>query len=322
MLCMFFHYQFFCQNLIQNGSFELYDSINCSGGGFDNYTITPPPHVVDNWYSFNSPDYFNAICGAGGYSVPDSWWGDSYAKNGLAFAGFAGYAGIGNENKEYIYQQLSSPLVSGKTYLLNFYVTLADASNGAIKSIGAYLCSNLPSLTSFSYINVIPQIENQNGFITDTLNWVQIQGMYNALGGEQYIIFGNFNSNTNTDTTKVNTSYTNTNNYPRLSYYYIDDITLIDQSTVGVNELSVSTKINLHPNPNNGLMQLDYDLGIETAGICKIMDVTGKIIDTYKLSETKGTINMNEQNLNNGIYFYCILVNNKIVNTNKIVIIK
>lgn len=272
------------QNLIQNGSFENYTNpIDCGSGGFDNYYYSPAPHVLDNWYGYQSPDYFNSFCNPGGFNVPNSWFGYSPAKQGNAFVGFIGYAGIGTEAKEYLYQQFSTPLINGKIYKLSFYISLADASNGAIKNIGAYFCSTLPSLTGFSYINVVPQIANQSGFLTDTLNWVEIQGLYNAIGGEQYVIFGNFNSNANTDTIKVNTNSANTISYPRYSYYYIDDITLIDQSTVGFKELNNENSFEIYPNPTNSILTItDKNQQLQNATI-EIKNTLGQLVyfDVY-----------------------------------------
>ena len=284
------------QNLIQNSSFENSTNVDCYGGFYDG--TLPNAHTLVDWYQFNSPDYFSSSCGPGGYSVPNSLFGYSAAKQGSAFVGFGGYAGIGNENKEYLYQQLATPLVNGKTYLLSFYVTLADASNGAIKNIGAFFCSSLPTLTSFSYINVTPQIENQSGFITDTLNWVQIQGLYNALGGEQYVIFGNFNSNANTDTIKVNTTSTLTTSYPRLSYYYIDDITLIDQANVGINETLIVNDFEVYPNPTTSVLNISDKKNQYKNSIIEIKNTLGQVVLTVPFINQ-----INLSDLSAGIYF-------------------
>ena len=83
-----------------------------------------------------------------------------------------------------------------------------------------------------------------------------------------------------------------------------------------------TTNFYLYPNPNNGSMILDYDLGNYTNAKVNVFDITGKVISTYKLSDTKGILQMNEQNLNNGVYFYRILIGEKIIKTDKIVIIK
>ncbi len=85
---------------------------------------------------------------------------------------------------------------------------------------------------------------------------------------------------------------------------------------------SANTNFNLYPNPNNGTMILDYDLGYYSNAKVNLFDITGKIINSYKLSDTKGILQMNEQDLNNGVYFYSILVGEKTIKTDKIVIIK
>ena len=79
---------------------------------------------------------------------------------------------------------------------------------------------------------------------------------------------------------------------------------------------------NLYPNPNNGNMSMTYDLGKDIEGSMNLYDVTGKLINTYNLLNTSGSVEIIEGQLHNGIYFYCILVNGIKVYTNKIVIIK
>jgi OOP family OmpA-OmpF porin len=293
----------FSQNLIQNGSFESYTNpIDCnSGGGFYDISQIPAVIIVNQWQVYQSPDYFNMTCNNNSErSAPLNFFGYCHPRTGTAYGGIIGYAGTGIDTKEYLYQQLTSPLISGKIYQLNFYVSLADASNGAIKNIGAYFCSGLPSLTPSSYINVVPQIVNQNGFLTDTLNWVQIQGLYQAVGGEQYVIFGNFNSNANTDTVKVNTSSANTTSYPRYSYYYIDDITLIDQSTVGFNELTNGASIEVYPNPANDVINFKFS-DANTKRKIELYNKIGELV----LSEDAPTQNslLNIHHLQSGVYF-------------------
>ena len=232
LLLGFGYYNSNSQNLIANGSFENYTSpIDCGAGGFANYSTFPVNHVVDNWDGYQSPDYFNSFCNPGGFNVPYSYFGYSNAKNGSAYAGLVVYA-KGGYDKEYVYQQLTQPLQSGKVYCLSFYVNRADRFTYAIKNIGALFTNNLQTTTNIYEINAIPQIQNLSNIITDTTNWTQIQGCFTANGGEQYITIGNFTTNYNTDT--LNTNSTNlAPGRETTSYYYIDDITLIDQSTVG-----------------------------------------------------------------------------------------
>jgi hypothetical protein len=88
------------------------------------------------------------------------------------------------------------------------------------------------------------------------------------------------------------------------------------------NIINSNVNIKLYPNPSKGLMELDYDLGNNLSAKLNLYDVTGKLISSYKLDSNKGILQMNEQNLNNGVYFYHILVGEKTIKTDKIVIIK
>lgn len=310
------------QNLIRNGSFENYHTPvnwNWWGGDFIGYYVNPADTIMIDWGGYQSPDFLTTACPHTYSGVPINLFGYSNAINGSAYVGLGVYE-KGGFGKEYIYQHLNQPLQAGKTYCLSFYVNRADRFTYAIKNIGALFSNNLHSLTNGYEINAIPQVESQI-IISDTTNWTLVQGCFTAIGGEQYITIGNFTTNYSTDTLNTN-SINLVPGREATSYYYIDDITLIDQSTVGVNELNISTKINLFPNPNNGIMILDYDLGANTTATIKLFDVNGKMLNSYKILENKGRFQMSEQSLNNGIYFYSILVGEKTIKTDKIVIIK
>lgn len=310
------------QNLISNGSFESYTGISCTYGSFDNYNATPVYHILNNWHTINSCDYFNAICPEGplpnqyGYNVPVNGFGCQVKKDSNAYVGFIAVQ-MQSDLKEYFYQQLLNPLQAGKVYCLSFYVSRADRNQYAIHSIGAYFSNTAQSTGSIGYINKTPQIVNQNGFITDTSSWTNIQGCYTATGGENFITIGNFNSNANTDTLFVGTNNPDPN-YPSpinyYSYYYVDDITLIDQTTVGVNELGNGESLEVYPNPANDVLNIDIkNFNKENLSI-KIVDVIGK--EVLK-SDYKNQIDISE--LQKGIYFVAIQQNDKTLGVKKII---
>ena len=88
-----------------------------------------------------------------------------------------------------------------------------------------------------------------------------------------------------------------------------------------VEKLSLSEiKANLYPNPNKGSMILEYDLDKEIKGEMRIFDITGKLVNTYILQNTIGKIEINEENLMNGVYYYSIQINNNVAKTDKIII--
>ncbi len=308
----------YSQNLIQNGSFENFTNpIDCAAGGFDNNGVgIPVPHVLNNWYNYNSPDYFNNTCASGGYSVPNSYFGYSPAKNGNSFVGISLHQGDGSEYKEYFYQQLSAPLQAGKVYCLSFWVTRADKLPNAVKQIGAYFSTSLPTLIAFSYINAMPQVENQGGIITDTTQWVQIQGCFTAQGGEQYVTFGNFHNNLNTDTLYVPSSNQLTGMGTNFAYYYFDDITLIDQSTVGLNELTNGDSFEVYPNPANDVINFKFANAIERK--IELFDAIGNLITVNETNSNN--FSLSTISLSNGIYFAKIIYPNSLSVTKKIIV--
>ena len=284
VICLFLFKNNTSQNLIQNSSFENYIGISCIYGSFDNYNATPIYHILDNWYTLNSCDYFNSICSSSTYySTPDNIFGNQYSKEANAYIGFTPVQ-FQSELKEYVYQQLLQPLEAGKVYCLSFHVSKADRKEYAVHSVGAYFSNNVLSTGSIGYINAVPQVVNQSGFITDTIGWTQIQGCFTANGGEQFITIGNFNSNANTDTL-----YTGTNNPlpsdPQYAYYYIDDITLIDQTTVGVNELSIGSSVSVYPNPANDVLNIFDEQNKLQNSTIEITNYLGQIVfaDNFNL---------------------------------------
>lgn len=84
-------------------------------------------------------------------------------------------------------------------------------------------------------------------------------------------------------------------------------------STIGLNELNLSSEIEIFPNPASGEYNIVIN-GIPT-GVSEltITDASGKIIETKSLTLSSGenTVPMNANKLENGIYFVTISTDNK-----------
>ncbi|MGQ0828582.1 MAG: T9SS type A sorting domain-containing protein [Bacteroidota bacterium] len=93
-------------------------------------------------------------------------------------------------------------------------------------------------------------------------------------------------------------------------------ITNIDNYSLKINNVI------LYPNPSNGTMQLDYTLEKEEKGVFVIYDLLGKKQAEYELAQNSNSVAINEIMLNNGIYFYKILVNDKPIATDKLIVVK
>lgn len=87
-----------------------------------------------------------------------------------------------------------------------------------------------------------------------------------------------------------------------------------------VENLSNPRNMSLYPNPGNGRVILNYTLRQDDVGEIKIYDLTGKLIQKDELNSNSNELQLT--NLSNGIYLYQVFVNDRIVKSDKLVIIK
>ena len=76
------------------------------------------------------------------------------------------------------------------------------------------------------------------------------------------------------------------------------------------------------PNPNTGEMSIDYILQENDVATLTISDGVGKIIAIYSLPPKQNRFNIDISGVANGIYFYSVSVNERLVGTNKFAVIK
>lgn len=199
----------FSQNLVQNPDFESY--IGCPdniGLGTLNCTF---------WENGNGGtcDYFNACDVSGFVDVPTNLFGTQAAHSGDGYTGFYVHAQT-TTYYEYLQVLLTDPLVTGSTYYVSFYVSLADKTCGTNR-FGVYFSNGPPVYSGSNRIDVIPQVDYQQGFLTDANGWTKVSGCFTALGGESYMTIGNFH-------TYAETLVDPDCGLLMESYYYIDDV--------------------------------------------------------------------------------------------------
>lgn len=193
------------QNLVPNPSFEIYDTCPSGISQTMDYQIE---HAL-GWYAptWATSDYFNSCSPIiGGANVPNTTFGYQFAYDGQGFLGILLL--IQDEETsyfEYVQSQLNSPLIQGYTYKFSFKVNLMNGSDFAVQKIGAWFTTNAASSNNGQPLfSVNPQIENNTGFITDTLGWTTIEGEFIADGGEEYITIGYYSDTLNPDTLRHN----------------------------------------------------------------------------------------------------------------------
>ena len=242
----------YCQNLVPNGSFE--DTIPRLNNPSPWYVESAPPWFAG--YEDSSPDYFSSVYDItwAGLGTPSNFWGYQMPVTGFAYLGFATYA-PGPYYREYISVPLTTPLQNNHNYYLKFYVSFPDSCYYAVDRIGAYFSVDTASFYNYNF-NFTPQIENTPGnIITDTVNWTPIEGYYQAQGGEKYLSFGNFRNNVNTQTSIIPL-----NNPWYASYYYIDEVSLIDCTATFIQEIELP-QFNLYPNPATDILNIQSEQG-------------------------------------------------------------
>ncbi|MBW6481445.1 MAG: gliding motility-associated C-terminal domain-containing protein [Vicingaceae bacterium] len=218
------------QNLVFNGDFEIYDTCPTN-------ISTPGDLQIEHCTGWTAPtklgtsDYFNVCNNATTWQfagVPQNLLGYQQPLNGNGYCGFLAFdATFGTHYREYLQTKLINPLETGKNYRLSFYVVTPFVGY-TVSKIGALFSANDFNSNTYAAIVDQPQVINTSGFLTDTLNWIKIEGEFVADGNEQFLTIGYF-----VDTTFLFTNDT-LNTSPDsilvapMSYYYVDGVELVE----------------------------------------------------------------------------------------------
>ena len=162
------------QNLVPNPSFETTFNVPCGW-------VTVPasfPTIVANW---NIPT--QATSDIHSTQIPQNCWnfqpnstysgcwpGPQMPRTGNVMAGIYTFTGFGMNNwREYIQVRLSSPMVVGVPYLVDFYASLADYSQFASNNIGIYL-STTPTMSGISWDLPFTPTINRTAVLSNSLS--------------------------------------------------------------------------------------------------------------------------------------------------------
>ena len=256
------HTKIYAQNLVPNPSFETYSTCPFDASQVPFATPWANPSTL------SSPDYMNA-CNSGNCAsvnqldVPVNVFGTQTALTGNAYAGLVTYtdpAFLLANYREYIQVQLTSALIAGTTYNVQFYASCAegpcDPTGLSSNKLGAYLSVTAPSSTNYLPLPYTPQVFSA-GLINSTTTWTLISGTFVAAGGEQYITIGNFS---NDATTTVGNGPITAAKYA--AYYFIDDVSVIAQPSLSVELRSFTVNCATNQNPEG--IRLHWSTATET----------------------------------------------------------
>ena len=293
------------QNLVPNGDFEQYRGCPDFEGELDSAQdwINPTTYIF-------AADYYNPCALTPNERVPNNSFGYQIAHSGVGYAGIFLLQLPLPETREYMEVKLISPLLADSCYHFKMFVNLGNKCSITSHNIGVYfsdtIISGLPDITQLPYI---PQIQNTTGNTFDTLNWTKVSGDYTAIGGENYLIIGNYNSDISTDTAEINPS-----GISGWIYVYIDDVSLVPCSTTGITNYTNTPEINIFPNPIT--TQLTININNNEPTELTLYDITSRKIlqQTFVASAT-----INTESLAEGIYLYQLKTSKGIIKEGKVV---
>ena len=175
------------QNLVQNGDFEKYKKCPRDITGKKLYLKEEVTLIK------GTPDYFNGCSPIlNGATNP---FGYQISQSGTGHMGLYLTSDYKNEcdAREYIQLKLTESLIAGHKYDLSFYLSLANESGYSTDQVGVVFSPySLKKVGISKYIGH-PHLNNkENNFLADTISWMPFSKTYNAKGGEEYLIIGNF----------------------------------------------------------------------------------------------------------------------------------
>lgn len=206
------------ENIIPNPSFEIYSSTPI--GWF--YKGKHFTDVMKYWSSATqaSPDVFGPKV-----RVPSHWaakgFGDQTPHSGESMSGITVYGCTEGKPhcREYIQIQLREPLVMNQKYYAEFWVSHLPLSL-RVNGIGMYFSDEKLNVNTDGPLDFKPQISAAEVISAPDHRWVKISGRFKATSEGEYLIIGNFLTDS---LTNIRSPGPNALNY---GYYYIDDILL------------------------------------------------------------------------------------------------
>ena len=267
------------QNLVANGSFEDYSICPDNGGQLD-YAI--------GWeVNAYTPEYFNACASGSEVGVPTNIYGHQEAATGVAYAGIITYSEDGlvpepELHREHFGRYLSEPLAPGIPVHLSFKVSPALFGQSIVTT--KWTCRGVGMRFTMGPLdpwNPLPPTNSAALYlewpVLDTSAWLTVSGTFVPDSAYEYIIIGNFFS----DSLSTPALVDSTGNFG-VAYTYIDDICVsVDPGVCDVGSgltESVNLINDIWPNPATDLVSIELKGSLVSPLIVELFDATGILV--------------------------------------------
>lgn len=285
-------------NLVPNFSFE--DTLTCPYAPGQLW-------ITSGWEKVGgggSIIYCNSCSSETCCSVPANSAGYEYARTGQAYVLlgllYNNHTFPGFIEGNFIGIELSETLTSGKTYEVEFFLSLMDSARFACKNLGVHFSLSQPINDIDTILSLVPQIDYDGDFLTEKVGWTKIEGSFVADGGEQYMTIGNFDGAQFSDTLNLNHGGTDpTIEYWEVAYYFLDDVSVVEDTSIQVASTWLSgPSFSLYPNPANE--QLMVEVSSHQQGVMVMFDASGRAVLSQQI--TSDRLHLDVSLLGSGIY--------------------
>jgi hypothetical protein len=293
------------QNLVPNGSFE--EGINCPSfiANLDEECLNWYASIVLEDASKPTPDWFHSCSELDGLAPPDVVFGTQLPADGDGYAGIVTYDSISSiENyREIIGTQLTSSLIQGQEYLVEFKVSSLISTDFAVatNNIGFnfsthqyFFAPAFPTNTSHFSIDSILTLSDE---------WTQVSQVFLADSNYNYLHIGNFYDDASTDVSgETEVSH--------LAYYVIDDVA-VSQLLNSYSQEDRLGPYSIYPNPVRNTLKVNLKER-NFVNRLRIHSLAGKMLFQENLERNLNTISIDVSSLLEGIYFLVLETNNQL----------
>ncbi len=174
-----------------------------------------------------------------------------------------------------------------------------------------YFCSGTQCYNAYTSTFWDPSIANPNdtgGFIGANASLPSGQGTYglsahfdlSSICSDVYVLYKVYNRWVASDSSRVTLHYS---------------------CTTGINDHTSSFGFvsDAFPNPSSNLIYIKYELNVIPEKII-FSDVLGKVVKENIINDKQGTAKINISDLNDGLYFYSFVSENKVIVTKKLIV--
>lgn len=212
------------QNLVLNPNFESVNAGNLLCSWY--LSSAEFSSAINNWTcpTGGSTDVFSSTlatsCFCSTNSTHASAKGPQAPRSGNTYIPIVVYGSGGcTPYREYLQGQLSSSLIVGQQYCIEFYVSMADYNHYATNNIGVYFTTAPVNNASMCVYSVTPQVNYSGPPITDYTGWTMLSFTFTPTQAFNYFTIGNFYTDAATTATTMPGSLTTCR-------YYIEDVSI------------------------------------------------------------------------------------------------